>query len=1049
MQEDSKESQDISKSEKPNINQIEILKQNTIENLNYLNGLRTPNYNKIISEMCINFNLEDNCLNDNDLNENNIAILSNIYNKINGNPPSKDKKKKNNKGNKDGMGLLLSLDVREPLLLYHPYNKISKNNNIYYDLFLYSIHISTNKEFTNIGFIFPINIGESFKIKLISRRTRLISYAKIKKEKKIQIIEEQMEKNITFHYCICNQLLHGKKKVECDSIKYYMSNLFKNDIFKKYFFVPIEQRGHLVEIDEKKISKCMNYIQDKCPSSIFPRVSEIFSENINSNTSKEEIRKTMFNLFKDCFFVTDYKINRIYKFEDIIFKDDKLNNFIAKYTFNTEELDKELEPILLKSFKDNNLDAKKISAKYIMEDLVFEENIPTEIIGGIVGYRNIPQRYKIEISNKNNYYLSCKFGTLNIIKKVNYTYNTNIVKTNPVKLNKSEYGDNLPNDLDKYAKILPPDRVFCYFLDKTDVELFEIIPSIFLHFEEIIKIPQFIKDYDLLSKKSLKEKKLIEKNYHFLQWAFTLHSYLQDYNYETLETLGDSILKMLSTILVYHIHEVNDNETDVGDLVFNRATLICNLHLLDKGLENKLHSYIIRYPKDITGYAYPLETEFINTGRINVTEKIIADIIESSLGGIFLSTRNTKNCYNYIRQLNIPFVEKDDKKYEQTRGVFARGAIWKNKICYGDLVTKAYENMSKKIENFGEFIYPEKINDVINGTELNQNISLRKLMEKYLLRCNKAKYEFNGDVKSLDYLQECKLFYKFKNIKILEQAMTHKSKSFYFSQNYEKLELLGDSIVESFISQYTFCIFSPYLFEDEDDIELVNKNKKKYLNDDKDELIMKNAKVFNNKYMTHVKSYLCSNYFMCKLSILIGLPKYIRFGENDVNNKYKLTKFLEFNNVTKFFESNLSSYVSTDIYQPKFVADLFEALIGAIYIDSDLKTTYEFLHLIYGPSICYSCLFLQELPFSIVADFTERCSKDLKIVPSFKSVTKDEIINNGIDYDNSKAYLKLSIGELFYCIDSGDSEEKAKENLSEKGIIFLDTLKYNGPSKNN
>ena len=42
-------------------------------------------------------------------------------------------------------------------------------------------------------------------------------------------------------------------------------------------------------------------------------------------------------------------------------------------------------------------------------------------------------------------------------------------------------------------------------------------------------------------------------------------------------------------------------------------------------------------------------------------------------------------------------------------------------------------------------------------------------------------------VKSLDDLQECKLFYKFKNIKILEQAMTHKSKSFYFSQNYEKL----------------------------------------------------------------------------------------------------------------------------------------------------------------------------------------------------------------------------------------------------------------------
>ena len=201
--------------------------------------------------------------------------------------------------------------------------------------------------------------------------------------------------------------------------------------------------------------------------------------------------------------------------------------------------------------------------------------------------------------------------------------------------------------------------------------------------------------------------------------------------------------------------------------------------------------------------------------------------------------------------------------------------------------------------------------------------------------------------------------------------------------------------------------------------------------------------------MTHIKSYLCSNYFMCKLSILIGLPKYIKFGENDYNNKNHLNKFFEFKNVKGFFESNLNSYVSTEIFQPKFVADLFEALIGAIYVDSDLKTTYDFLQLIYGPSICYSCLYLKELPFSIVADFTERCSKEIKIVPSFKNASKEEIINSGLNYDNNKVFLKLTIGDLFSCIDKGDNEEKARENLSEKGINFLDNLKYEGPSKRN
>ena len=73
-----------------------------------------------------------------------------------------------------------------------------------------------------------------------------------------------------------------------------------------------------------------------------------------------------------------------------------------------------------------------------------------------------------------------------------------------------------------------------------------------------------------------------------------------------------------------------------------------------------------------------------------------------------------------------------------------------------------------------------------------------------------------------------------------------------------------------------------------------------------------------------------------------------------------------------------------------------------------------------------------------MADFTEKCSKELKIVPSFKNVSKEEIIKSGLEYSSNKYYLKLTIGNLFSTIDMGDSEEKAKENLSEKGMIFLE-----------
>ena len=140
----------------------------------------------------------------------------------------------------------------------------------------------------------------------------------------------------------------------------------------------------------------------------------------------------------------------------------------------------------------------------------------------------------------------------------------------------------------------------------------------------MLKVTQFIHDYNLLQKKSLKEKNLIEQNYPFIQWAFTRHSDVQDFNYESLETLGDSILKMLATTLVYHINELNDPETNVDKLVFARKTMICNLHLYNKGINSKIYNYIIRYPNEISSYSFPLEHEKKITG---ILQKICIFII--------------------------------------------------------------------------------------------------------------------------------------------------------------------------------------------------------------------------------------------------------------------------------------------------------------------------------------------------------------------------------------------------------------------------------------
>ena len=1019
------------------------------QNLDYINNLKTPEYDQIISKMYNEANLEEleeDEDNNDQVNDIKLAILSDLLKKLPENKSNKEKKKKTNKVIKDGMGKLESLEVTEASLLYQSYKHENKNFQVY----LYSINISTLNLNPYYGFIFSMDFGQNYKIKLFNRKTRKIIYAEIIREKTLKLNKDQMMDVITFHLCFSNQLIRGKKNIDMNNLNFFLNTLSKNEVYKKYFFVPIFQNNNnIIEIDGLKIDKCINYLKDNFHEDLFPRISTF---NITQNDKNNE-NKEIIEYLKTSFLITDYKINKMYKFEDIIFKNDTFNTFINKYTFNNAELSEQIRNKLLECLaKNNKKNINKINAKFIMEELNFdeEEEIKSkEIIGGITGYRRIPIKHKIEINKNNKYYLSCKFGPTNFCKQTNFIYNVNILKTNIETQNEIiltlKDKEPQPNIVEKFSKILPSDRVLCYYIEQNDIDFFEYIPSIFINFEEMLKVTQFIHDYNLLQKKSLKEKNLIEQNYPFIQWAFTRHSDVQDFNYESLETLGDSILKMLATTLVYHINELNDPETNVDKLVFARKTMICNLHLYNKGINSKIYNYIIRYPNEISSYSFPLEHEKKITGIINISEKIIADIVESSIGGMFLLTRNLKDCFDYIIKLKVPFVEKDDYKFKETKGRFSKYSIWKDKVEYKSLVDNACKIMNKKLENFNKFNFPHKISEIISEKEIYIDINLRNLMQKYLLKCSELKDNYKFKDNSLDYLQKCKIFYNFKNQSLLQQAMTHKSKNFSNSKNYEKLELLGDSIVEIFISQYTFCIFGPYLFKDPNESDEENESDM----NECEKLIKKNAKIFNNKYMTHIKSYLCSNYFMCKLSILIGLPKLIQFSENNINMQNQLNQFLNYNNMTGFIESPLNNYISTEIFQPKFIADLFESLIGAIYIDSDLKTTYEFLHIIYGPSICYSCLYLEDLPFSIVADFTEKCSKELKIVPSFKNVEKEEIINSGLEYHDNKYYLKLSIGDLFTAIDMGDNEEKAKENLSEKGLDFLDKIRFQGPNSNN
>ena len=124
---------------------------------------------------------------------------------------------------------------------------------------------------------------------------------------------------------------------------------------------------------------------------------------------------------------------------------------------------------------------------------------------------------------------------------------------------------------------------------------------------------------------------------------------------------------------------------------------------------------------------------------------------------------------------------------------------------------------------------------------------------------------------------EIELGYRFKNKQYLTAALTHKSLSSEYSDNYERLEFLGDSILESVLTDWLFR-----KYPDSDDGYLTNQR----------------ASLVNRCFLSIVG---------CKLKIddNIKVDKSVNLDDKKVLNN--------------------------------LVSDVYEALIGAIFLDGGFK----------------------------------------------------------------------------------------------------------------
>ncbi|MCK5058807.1 MAG: ribonuclease III [Candidatus Aminicenantes bacterium] len=124
------------------------------------------------------------------------------------------------------------------------------------------------------------------------------------------------------------------------------------------------------------------------------------------------------------------------------------------------------------------------------------------------------------------------------------------------------------------------------------------------------------------------------------------------------------------------------------------------------------------------------------------------------------------------------------------------------------------------------------------------------------------------------------LNYNFKNKEIFKNALTHKSYNEGLQKNLpdnEKLEFLGDSVINLVITEYLYRTY----------------------------------KDWNEGELSKLKSHLVSSNFLSNIAMSINLGNYILLGKGEEKNQGRDNK--------------------------KINSSLFEAVIGAIYIDSNYK----------------------------------------------------------------------------------------------------------------
>jgi len=386
------------------------------------------------------------------------------------------------------------------------------------------------------------------------------------------------------------------------------------------------------------------------------------------------------------------------------------------------------------------------------------------------------------------------------------------------------------------AEALPPKRTAQYVIPEF-CQLYPLSASVY---RTMMLLPSIMLRIDsMLLIKEVNDKLETTIDDTLLLEAFTTPSANMDKDYERLETLGDSFLKFIATIRLFIMFP----QSHEGQLHCQRIRIICNKALYRAARRLQLYKHITSQPFNRRRWRPPHfktseedeEDLRIKLRRHELSDKTLADIVEATLGAAYLSGGVELGLKAAIA-LQVPF----------------------------DHITK-----------WSQF----------NETFLDLRAHLRSPVKAQSVKNLK-----------LEHLAQI-TGYRFQNPLLVVEALTHASLPNSTVPCYQRLEFLGDGILDFLVVRYLFHKYPGY----------------------------------EPGRMTDMKDACVNNRVLGVICLEIGLNKHIIHFSNKLVGA--ITQFSREVDLIKDGSEDIGEYWS-DLDVPKVLSDVVESILGAIFVDS-------------------------------------------------------------------------------------------------------------------